>query len=223
MCYHSFSVFGQEACGILVPPLGIERTHILCIGRPSLNHQVLINQFYTQERRDRNSSILCEICRNHSAFRSQLAVEDQIELTPETRKDTADTRPRKRRSASQACSRCGCTSNWHTCRGPCWSPTRWPGWRWSPSPGSDELWEQRGNTTWAIQSQWVGTGAPLLHPVSCRLTGWTGPPWKACTLNRRQRICPTPNPWSNGQAFRGPALCLPARKETIRSYRSLKE
>ena len=56
-----------------------DRTHTLCIGRPSLNHQVLINQFYTQERRDRNSSILCEICRNHSAFRSQLAVEDQMQ------------------------------------------------------------------------------------------------------------------------------------------------
>ena len=52
-----------------------DRTYTLCIGRPSLNHQVLINQFYTQE----NSSILCEICRNHSAFRSQLAVEDQMQ------------------------------------------------------------------------------------------------------------------------------------------------
>lgn len=83
-------------------------------------------------------------------------------------KDTVNTKPRKWRSASQACSRSGYTSNWHTCRGRCWSPTLQPSWRWSQTPGSDELQGHKGKECALREEMWP-SGSELGLPFSRQL------------------------------------------------------
>lgn len=112
---------------------------------------------------------------------------------PSPWKDTVNTKPRQWRSASPACSRCGCTSSSHTCRGRCWSPTLRPGWRWSQTPGSDELRGQKGKSApftkkWDLPDQ---NQAHLLQLLGLESHG----------LN--SRTTETPVLWA---AFRWPAL-----------------